>query len=87
MSADRLCVLGCGFDTVVRICELSMMDSHQYPPIHTLSLEEQAAIDRQVSRIKMEFGFQQEMLSLDDLSKIIGKKINVCVRRSHLELA
>ena len=52
------------------------MESHQYPPLHTLSEEEQSAIERQVSRIKKEFGFQQEMLSLDDLSKIIGKKIN-----------
>ena len=52
------------------------MESHQYPPLHTLSEDEQEAIERQVSRIKKDFGFQQEMLGLDDLSKIIGKKVN-----------
>ena len=45
-------------------------------PLHQLSAEVQAAIDRQVARIKLEFDIKSELLSLEELASVIGKQVN-----------
>ena len=45
-------------------------------PLHKLSPEMQDAIGRQVSRIKLELGISSELLSLEELAAVAGKKIN-----------
>lgn len=52
------------------------MDHAEFPALHTLSAEEHAALTREVERVKATFGFQHEMLSLEELAKVIGKQVN-----------
>jgi hypothetical protein len=52
------------------------MDNKEPIPFHKLSREVQDAIDGQVTRIKSSFGIQHEMLSLEDLAKLLGKEVN-----------
>lgn len=45
-------------------------------PIHLLPPEMQESINRQVARIKAEFEIKADLLSLEDLAKVIGKSVN-----------
>lgn len=52
------------------------MDSREPIPFHKLSHEVQTAVDGQIARIMSSYGIHHEMLSLEELARLLGKDVN-----------